>query len=335
LQSFNEDLAQAEEMAKKVAGQVEALKVELGAPSRVSKLEDATVSDGEGQRRKMMMVGGAGFGACLCCLLGVGMWEMRSRRIGTVEEVKKGLGMTIVGALPHLPGPGRGQPGGLESAPGEAFQQRLLTESVDATRTLLLNRARAEGTRTLMITSADSGEGKTSLAAQLAASLARAGYRTLLVDGDLRSPALHALFGLGVAPGLCEVLRVEAPLAEAVQPTTLAGLSFLPAGTWDGLALRALARERGRGLFEALKVRFDFVVVDSAPVLPVADSLLLAQHVDGVLFSLLRDVSRAPAVYAAQERIAMLGVRVLGAVVNGVRGDHGTPYRYSAPQAES
>lgn len=331
LQSFGEDLAQAEEMARRVAAQVEALKVELGAPSRVSKLEDASVSDGEGQKRKMLLVGGSGFGACLCCLLGLGLWEMRSRRIGTVDEVKNGLGLTVVGSLPHLPAH---ESGLSATAPETALQQQVLTESVDAMRTLLLNLARADGLRVLMITSADSGEGKTSLSAQLAASLARAGYRTLLVDADLRSPRLHVLFGLGVAPGLSEVLRVEAPLADAVQPTMLAGLSFLPAGAWDGLALRALARERGRGLFDALKARHDFVIVDSAPVLPVADSLLLAQHVDAVLFSLLRDVSRGPAVFAAQERIAMLGVRVLGAVVNGIRGEHSAPYRYSPPQAD-
>jgi capsular exopolysaccharide synthesis family protein len=331
LESHKQDLAQAEDMAKKLGAQVEALNVEFQAPSRVSVIEHAVVNEGDGRKRKLLLTGGAGLGACLLCLLGLGLWEMRAGRIGTLDEVKTGLGLPVVGVLPQLPA-SSGQPVGEVRSPRQALLHQVWTESVDATRTLLLNMVRTDALRVLMITSANSGEGKTSLSGHLAASLARAGFRTLLVDGDLRSPVLHRLFGQERGPGLCEVLRVEAPLIQAVRPTPLEGLSFLPSGRWNGRALQALARERGRALFETLKEQYDFVLVDSAPVLPVADSLLLAQHVDAVLFSLLRDVSRAPAVFAAQERIALLGVRVLGAVVNGVHNDtYGIPYKYVPP----
>ena len=70
-------------------------------------------------------------------------------------------------------------------------------------------------------------------------------------------------------------------------------------------------------LFEQLKQQYDFVIIDAPPVLPVTDSLLIGQHVDGVLFAILSAVSRAPAVYAAQQKLAPLGVRTLGAVVLG------------------
>src|SRR5207247_1833903 len=140
--------------------------------------------------------------------------------------------------------------------------------------------------------------GKTSLASQLAASLARAWRKTLLVDGDLRNPAAHRLFDLPLEPGLSEVLRGEVNVTDAVKPTSLSRLWLMSAGHWDAHAVQALAQDGVGTMFEQLKEQYDFIVVDSCPVLPVADSLLLAQHVDGVIFSILRDVSRMPSVHA-------------------------------------
>jgi Mrp family chromosome partitioning ATPase len=77
-------------------------------------------------------------------------------------------------------------------------------------------------------------------------------------------------------------------------------------------------------LLDRLKGEFEFIVLDSCPVLPVADSLLVAKHADCVVFSILREVSRLPKVYAAYQRLEMLGVHMLGAVINGTREDYGT-----------
>ena len=90
-------------------------------------------------------------------------------------------------------------------------------------------------------------------------------------------------------------------------------------------ALSILAQPRSRNLFDQLREQFDFIVVDSAPVLPVADTLLLGQHVDGALFSILRDVSQLPKIHAAHERIAALGVPILGAVLSGTTVDSTLP----------
>jgi hypothetical protein len=87
----------------------------------------------------------------------------------------------------------------------------------------------------------------------------------------------------------------------------------------------SLAQDMLHGLFEELRGQFDYVILDSCPVLPVADSLLVAQHADGVILSILGDQSRVPRVHAAQQRLAALGARVLGAVVNGLRGDPYSP----------
>ena len=81
--------------------------------------------------------------------------------------------------------------------------------------------------------------------------------------------------------------------------------------------MQALARDGLEGIFEKLREEFDFIVVDSHPVLPAADSLLIGQHMDAAILSVLRDVSQTPRVYAASQKLAALGIRVLGAVVNG------------------
>jgi len=209
----------------------------------------------------------------------------------------------------------------------------LLVESVDATRTMLLHASRAESVRVVMVTSAVKGEGKTSLACHLAASLARAGRKTLLIDCDMRCPAAHRLFAVTPLPGVCEYLRGDCKIEDAIKATAAAGLDVIPAGKYDPMALQAIAQEGLRDLFNEAKTRYDFIVVDSAPVLAVADSQLICQQVDGVILSVLRDVSRLPRVYAAYERLAGLGAKVLGAVVSGVRSETYTddPYYAVAP----
>jgi capsular exopolysaccharide synthesis family protein len=159
------------------------------------------------------------------------------------------------------------------------------------------------------------------LSSHLAASIARAGRRTVIVDCDLRRPSVHLLFDMPSEPGMCDLLRGEAEVADLVQTTPLPGLSLLAAGRCDTRALQGLAQGGLRQIFDQLKEQFDFIVIDSAPVLPVADSLQVGQHVDAVVFSVLREVSRTPAVYAAYHRMASLGIRMLGAIVNGAKTD--------------
>jgi len=206
----------------------------------------------------------------------------------------------------------------------------LLAEAVDATRTILLRSARADGLRVVMVTSAHSGEGKTSLSTHLAASLAQVGYRTLFIDGDLRNPIAHRVFDMESEPGFCELLRGEAITADLIQQTPVDLLSMISAGRWDSEASRALGREGFlRELLQPLRSDFDFVIIDSSPVLPVVDPLLIGQQADGTILSVLRDVSRMPSVYAAHQRLLAGGVKVLGAVVNGVRGEaYGATYYY-------
>src|SRR5262249_35238942 len=154
---------------------------------------------------------------------------------------------------------------------------------------------------------------KTSLSIQLAASLARAGRKTLFIDGDLRNPAAHQVFNLPRGPGFSELIRGEVDIADVIQPTSVRGLWMIPAGRWSAHATEALAQEAIRPLVERLKNEFDFIIVDSSPVLAAVDALLMGQQVDAAIFSILHEVSHSPSVYAAHQRLESLGVRILGA----------------------
>jgi Mrp family chromosome partitioning ATPase len=112
------------------------------------------------------------------------------------------------------------------------------------------------------------------------------------------------------------LLRGNLPIADAIHETAIPKLWLLPAGRTDAAALSILAQGALRVIFESLRPQYDFLVVDSCPVLAVSDPLLVAPHADGVVFSLLNGVSRLPKVYAAYQRLALLNVCLLGAVVN-------------------
>jgi capsular exopolysaccharide synthesis family protein len=317
LVAMRDELTKDEAVNKKIADEMEALKVEVQAPPRVSLLEEASVSWTGAQRKRLLGMILGPVAALGLFVFGTLWLDWRARRIAAPEDVVDCVGMRVVGSLPAP----RGRAGARPHGDPDLRSQKLLVESIDAARTMLLHAASEQRLRVVLVTSALGGEGKTSLACHLAASLARSGRRTLLVDGDLRRPAAHQVFGLPNGPGFCALVEGTAKPAGAMQQTPVEGLWLVPAGVCGPATLRALAQDGARAPLAALREQFDFIVIDSSPVLPVADSLLVALHADGVLFSLLRDVSRVPTVRAAAQKVEALGVHVLGAVVSGTSGE--------------
>lgn len=327
-------IEQTERVSETVSRQAEALNVELRAPERVTVFEEASARQSDDFKKRMVATGGAGLGGLALVLFGIAWREVRFRRVNSVDEVINDLGLSVMGTLPALPKRLTNSAGSADLAADPTWQCQL-TESVDSARTLLMHAARKDQLKVVMIASAVGGEGKTSLATQLAVSLARTGRRTLLIDCDLRNPAAHRVFDLPRGPGMCELLRGEVTIAEALRPTPAGGLKMICAGRSDPTALQALAQNGFEPILERLKSQFDFIVVDSCPVLPVADALLVGQHVDGVIFSILQEVSRTPMVAAAYQRLQLLGIRMLGAVVLGTQEDtYGQVYRYLEPEAD-
>jgi capsular exopolysaccharide synthesis family protein len=331
LQEIQDDVSSIQEAAKKIVTELESLKVELLAPPRIRPIEDATVPLTKDEKRRNAIIAMIAFGSFFGGLFGVAFLELQTRKVDCADEVPQELGLHVVGGLPILPSRPLAREGSIVTKPKDRYGYDLLLESVDATRTMLVHAARTGSHRVVMITSAVAGEGKSSLASYLAPSMARSGMKTLLVDADLRNPSLHQIFDLPIGPGLSELLRGETSPAAVINETAIENLSIVTGGNCNRQTIHRLAQGCLGSHFVHFKERFDFVIVDSSPVLPVADGLIVAQQVDTVLFSIFRDVSRKTRVSAALQRLQCLGVPILGAVVTGAEGSrYGNQYSYSS-----
>lgn len=307
-----DEIKQAEGLLKQLGEKKDREQVEMNAAPRIRSFQDAELMKKE-TKKQLLAAAVAPVAVFGAVSMGLAYLEFRKRRVHSSAEISRGLGIRVVGAVPCLPHLERR----LVTPAGECdLEGTPVMESIDAIRTRLLHEANTRSTRVVMVTSAGPGEGKTTLASALATSLARAGRKTLLVDGDLRRPTVHELFEVAMQPGFSEVLLAEVEMAEAAQETPQENLWVMPAGQWDREVLLALSRDGLEGVFEKLAEEFDFLVIDSHPVLSATDSLLIGRQADAVLLSVLREVSQMPRVYAAQQQLAAVGIRVLGAVVN-------------------
>lgn len=169
--------------------------------------------------------------------------------------------------------------------------------------------------QTILVSSALSGEGKSFIAANFALALANQdGRRVLLMDAHLRKPVLHQLFGAPQGPGLSELLAGRAELSEVVQGGSIANFWLLPAGAPHTNAAEMLADGRVAGLLQQLGQFFDWIVLDSPPVLPFADAVALARACDAVLLVAKAEASTYDSVQRAQREFR--DSRVLGLVLN-------------------
>jgi capsular exopolysaccharide synthesis family protein len=333
LQDNKDDLTETQKVADQINHEIEVLRVEQEAPLRIVSKEHAVPPTLKEWKKFALFFGAITIGSFLATLLGVTFLELKASKVDTADEVVVDLGLPLVGSLPMLPHRSRGADG-LARQQKDRYWHNLLLESIDATRTMLLHAARNGSHQVVMITSALSGEGKTSLASHLATSLARSGKKTLLIDADLRSPSLHRLFDLTPVPGLSELLRGESTIDEVIATTAVEGLIVISAGKCDFQTHRILSQGGMGELFRRLKGQYDFIIVDSSPILPVADALIIAQQADAVLLSVLTDVSRKTKIFSAYQRLVTLGVRVLGAVViGGHEGLYGGSYYPSSAHA--
>jgi capsular exopolysaccharide synthesis family protein len=328
LEQREEALKQLQQIANDMSVKLESLDVDASAPDQIKQIQQAVPSEdiNTAEHYSIVILGAlASFG--LTCL-GVAYIEFRSRRLNEPEEVDEGLGIRVVGTLP-----------GLSSKALDPNHPVIaqLTESIDGVRTILMHDSTSKRRQVVLVTSPATMEGRTTVASQLAASLARAGRRTLLVDGDLRRPALHALFDAPLEDGLCEVLRAEVDVSDVIRPTHAEGLWLLTAGYCDIDAIHALATEQMQPVFDKLRAEYDFIIIDGAPVLGMSDALIFGQYSDGAILSVRRDQSQMPKIHQSAELLRGVGIRIIGAVVNGVQAkadDRIVQMRLMAPKAE-
>jgi polysaccharide biosynthesis transport protein len=314
LMARKQEIEQLMKVTDEMGVRLNATEIDIAMPNRVELIEEASVPEGSDELFRTMLTALASAAGFVLGSGSVVALEYLRDRLSTSEEVPQRLGLRVVGTVPKITR--RVNPG-------------HVAECADGVRAVVMQTGR-EAPKVILVTSAVEHEGKTTFASQLAASLARSGKRTLLLDGDLRHPNVHLALGLDLRAGLPELLRGEISNDEAVQPTGVEGLFAVTGGACDYAAITALSRPETASVIKGFRDSFDHVVVDAGPVLAFADVLLLGQLSDLAIVATMRDVSRVPQVTAAVEKLRSVGIRVLGTVVNGVDDTAGRR-KYASP----
>jgi capsular exopolysaccharide synthesis family protein len=250
--------------------------------------------------------------------------EQLDEAISDPHEVEKKLGLALLGSVPHLDA---------DQPPIEALIDRKsdLNDAYIAIITNLSFSTEHGVPRSFSVTSTRPAEGKSTSALALATTLARSGKKTILVDGDMRSPSVHELGGVDHSRGLSNYLSGEEDLDSLVFQMDKLGLTAMTAGPLPPNAAELLTGARFANLINVLLQSYDHVVVDSPPVLGLADAPLIASSVEGVVYAVESHGIRAAAVKMAMTRLMSANARIFGAVLTKFepnRSSYGYGYDY-------
>lgn len=184
--------------------------------------------------------------------------------------------------------------------------------------------------RALLVTSAGAEEGKSTTLANLAVTIAQSGKRVILVDADLRRPTQHQIFTLKNNPGLTDMVRDDAMLAQPpLQDSGVANLQILTSGQLPPNPAEILGSKRMSEILTALLEHADIVLFDAPPLLAVTDAAVLASKVDGVLLVVSAGKTKRESAKKAQAQLEKINARIIGVVVNNVQVEKGAQYYYA------
>jgi capsular exopolysaccharide synthesis family protein len=294
------------------------------------------------------LVGGFAAALVLGCGVAIGR-EQLDRSIKTPDDAEKVLTLPFLGLLPSVQGAGaanqraarRKRHASTESGDGDLRHVELvvhdkptsgIAEAARAIRTNVMFMSPDQPYRVLLVTSAGPAEGKTTVACCFAIALAQAGRRVVLVDCDMRRPRLHRVFGKERDIGITTAILEATPSVDRIaQPTDVPNLSLVTTGPLPPNPAEILHSAAFMKLLDALRSSFDFVVIDSPPIVPVTDAAVLAATVDATIlvvraFQTSKDMGRR-AVRALRD----VGGRIVGTVLNSVdleRHAYGYQYYY-------
>lgn len=321
LEAERAEVERLKAIAARMGDELERWNIELAAPPRVRVLEEASTPRISNINDKYRLVSFLGLMAFLGTGAAVVLLDFFLRPVSSAYQISYGLGLPVLGDLPLIERPITRWISRNGHMP--ETMRSVLIESVDQLRTILLHRAERQGLKVVLVTSALAREGKTTLVAQLATSLARAGRRVVVVDGDLRRPRLHRLFRCPLSPGLSELAKNLARPEEIVRNAEIENLYVVTAGHCDGEVLEAVSQGKLDRFLQSLRDQCDLVLVDSSPILTTADALILAHVADSVVLSVIQDKSRLPRVFEAVQRLRSVDLPLLGIVLHGT-----APSRY-------
>lgn len=260
--------------------------------------------------------------------------------ITSIAEAKTEFNLPILGSLPHfqkkhapaLPSTSPKPPETLTTLlpsltsnsaglPSLIAPHSHLAEALRTIRANVLLSSMDYPPRIILISSALQGEGKTTVLSNLAVTLGQANHRTLVIDGDLRIGGLSALlhpFYHHDRVGLAELLIDQLPASQAIYQTDIPNLDIIPAGTKPYNPAELLGSSFLNSILKEQRDQYDFILIDSPPILPVADALLLSRLVDGVLFIVRCDHTSRSLIHRAKEQLQSVKARILGLILNEI-----------------
>jgi capsular exopolysaccharide synthesis family protein len=315
LEFLRTDYESAAKVFEAINERIVSMRLEQHAPDRVMLFKEAAAPafPDEALPYKHMalaafLAGALPFGLALA-------FEFFQRRVSCRRQLESASRVPVVAEVTAMPRLSSRAIGG----DGENRELQLFQESIFGLRTQLLLDKSAGELRTLAVTSAVSREGKTSVAVQLAISIARStGQLTLLIDGDLRCPDVHRIFEIDRSPGLAEVLAGASPLNAALETSFDEYLHVLPAGRAAAVPHRLFGGPAFGEMLARLTKRYRFIVIDTPPILPASEAVIMARAADATVLCARRDFSRLDQVTEAYSRLRTAGVALSGTVLNGI-----------------
>ena len=203
------------------------------------------------------------------------------------------------------------------------------TEAYRVIRTSIQFAQAGKELKTLAVTSCTPNEGKSMTVANLAVVLTQAGKSVLLLDCDMRNPTVHRNFGLSNKLGLSSCISMGTPLSAAAQATKVENLYAVTSGVIPPNPSELLGSERMQNILQRAKEEYDYVLIDTPPVLPVTDSLVLGRMVDGLILVIDSGEVKVEMAREVKNQLVHAGANILGVVLNKVRSEHhGYGYGY-------
>jgi len=315
----------------------------LGSVERVASVISAAPMAGKATGRQSwinFVIGGVvGFVLCLGLAM---MIEFNDTSIRSIEDVNEYIGLEVIGTIPRMR---FGRPRGgrrrratyVSTVDEEQIDSCIVTQHdpkspiSEAYRTLRTNFQFAtmkQKPRTVMVTSAVPGEGKTTTAVNLAVTMADRGMRVLIVDTDLRRPNVHRVLRMERGPGLADVLREGLDPKSVIRPTRIENLWIISSGRVPPNPSELIGSDHMAALMAQLGDEFDLVICDAPSVLVVTDPVLLATHVDTCMMVVSTNNARRETVVRAKKLLATAQVEVAGVVVNGLETTRRHYYYY-------
>ena len=255
--------------------------------------------------------------------------EMADRSYRNPDEIAGDLGMPIIGHLPLavLSRADRVDEKVDSSVVTLHKNRSSLAEAFRGIRTAVFFGCQQNNIKVIQVTSPVPGDGKSTVAANMAVSIAQSGRRVCIIDCDFRRPRVAKIFGLKEDVGLVQVIGGKVELEDAIQQTSIENLFSVTCGRRPGNPSELLSSEMFADALATLKEKFDFVIVDTPPILVVSDPANVSVLVDAVLLTVRLRRNLKPIATRAAQMLHSINATMLGVVVNGI-GVGGNGYGY-------